>query len=290
MDSHRLALGTVQFGLPYGVANTRGQVPLAVAGEILARARAAGIDTLDTAVAYGESETVLGRLGVRAWNIISKLPPVPAGCDDVRGWATAIVRSSLQRLQTDRLRGLLLHAPEQLLRPGGRSIYDSLLLLKELGLVEKIGVSVYAPSELDVLADYELDVVQLPLNVLDRRFVNSGALARLAAVGIEVHVRSVFMQGLLLMNRTQRPGYFSRWNTLWLHWEEWLAREHLTALNACLTFALSQPGIARVLVGVDSLDQLEEILAATHALVDRAPPDLVADDPDLVDPSRWRVA
>ncbi len=284
----RLALGTVQFGLPYGVANRRGQVSLDEARAILKHAEAAGLDTLDTAVAYGNSEQRLGEIGVPQWKVVSKLSAIPEGCSDVAAWVGASVAASLQHLQVRRLSGLLLHRPEELLGAQGDLLYAALTRLKDDGLVQKIGVSIYDPEELNALCvKFRFDLVQAPFNLLDHRLIDSGWLARLSKQGTEVHVRSVFLQGLLLMRSADRPEKFNRWQSLWDRWQQWLATTKLTPLQACLRHALAQPEIDRVIVGVDSLNQLKEILSANEGVIPEVPAELRANDRDLINPSRW---
>lgn len=286
----RLALGTVQFGLPYGVANKSGQVSHIEAVAILEHAWAAGIGTLDTAIAYGQSEQRLGEIGVDNWRVVTKLPTLPAACTTVRDWVQESVRCSLNRLRINRLHGLLLHRSQQLLEPQGEELYAALLELKEQGWVEKIGVSIYDPEELDNLyPHFKLDIVQAPFNILDRRLKTSGWLTRLYRAGTEVHVRSVFLQGLLLMGAAQRPEKFDRWMPLWDDWNRWLEEQGVTPLQACLGFVLSQQEVGRVVVGIDNKRQLQEILEAAE-LQGPQPPDLLqSDDLDLINPSRWNL-
>jgi len=196
----KLGIGTVQFGLNYGVANRQGQVSQDEAKAILGHAWASGMDTLDTAIAYGDSEQRLGEIGIRDWRVVSKLPSIPDGCSDISQWVTDSVNESLQRLKVKCLYGLLLHQPKQLLGQAGGRLYSVLQQLKRDGRIEKIGISIYDPEELDaVCSHYHLDMVQAPFNIFDRRLIDSGWLARLAEQDTELHVRSVFLQGLLLM-------------------------------------------------------------------------------------------
>jgi aryl-alcohol dehydrogenase-like predicted oxidoreductase len=284
----KLALGTAQFGLPYGIANTEGQVTADAAVKILARAREAGMDTIDTAIAYGDSEQRLGEAGVEVWQIVSKLPAVPDGCTDVQAWATANVDESLARLKVPHLRGLLLHRPGQLLGANGRPLYQALSQLKDTGKVEKIGISIYEPSELDDLcAQYEFDLVQAPFNVFDIRLATSGWLHRLHAEGVEVHVRSAFLQGLLLAATGKSPVGFERWEPLWFSWRKWIADANLSPLCAALGHVLSYPEIDRVVLGVESLRQLDQILACARSGSQRAPDTLATADSDLLNPARW---
>ena len=285
----RLAIGTVQFGQAYGVANQIGQVGRDDAIAILERAWTSGIDTLDTAIVYGESEQRLGEICVESWRVISKLPVKPEKCNDVVEWVQESVLGSLDRLRIPKLYGLLLHSSQQLLGSHGKVIYKSLLNLKEQNKIEKIGISIYDPVELDVLwKDFNFDIVQAPFNIMDRRLDISGWLRRMHQTGTEVHVRSIFLQGLLLMDQTKRPPTFSRWQPLWDQWHHWLVDQSLSPVQGCLGFALSYPEINRIVVGVDSLQQLQEILVSVDSPFVIAPATLMCNDLDLINPSHWR--
>lgn len=284
----KLALGTVQFGLNYGVANTLGQVSSEVAAAILQHAHQSGIDTLDTAIAYGESESVLGKIGVEACKVVTKLPAVPDSCTDVAQWVHAQWQGSLKRLGCNSLYGLLLHSPSQLLDGIGAELYGVLQSLKAQGLVSKVGVSVYRPAELDALCDrYAIDLVQAPLNILDRSLVDSGWAHRLKKNGVEVHARSAFLQGLLLMPREKRHAKFERWKDIWSEWDQWLAETGLLPLEACLRFANTLECIDRVIVGVDNLQQLEDIIAAAEGVLPSLPQFKTLQDDRLLNPATW---
>lgn len=284
----KLALGTVQFGLDYGVANTSGQVSKENARYILQRAQQVGIDTVDTAVSYGDSELVLGDIGVKSWKIVTKLPSLPDGCSDVRQWVKAQAESSLNRLRIDRLHGLLLHRPSQLLKPNGSELYAALQALKYDGLVCKIGGSIYDPTELDALHDqYPFDLVQAPLNILDRSLVNSGWAQRLKITGVEVHARSAFLQGLLIMPKEKRPARFNRWHDFWLEWDHWLSKNGVTPLQACLRYINSLDCIDRLVIGVDNVLQLNEIIDAVEGELPCIPEFNIFQDSRLVKPSTW---
>ena len=285
----RLALGTVQFGLAYGIANQGGQTSRLEAGAILEHASACGIDMLDTAIAYGDSEQCLGEIGIQNWKVISKLPAMPADCTDVRGWVAESVQASMDRLGVEHLYGLLLHRPQQLLESQGEQLFRALEALKADGLVAKTGVSAYGVNELDALAPhYRFDLVQAPFNVLDQGLLSSGWMKRMAIEGTELHVRSLFLQGLLLMTPSARPQKFSRWADLWQEWDSWLRQSGLSPLQACTRYVLSFPEIAKAVTGVDNLVQLRQIVDAASGALPLMPPlTLRCDDPDLINPSRW---
>lgn len=286
----KLALGTAQFGLRYGVANRRGNIPGDEAEAILGYAAAAGINTLDTAVGYGDSERRLGEIGVDGWQVISKLPEVPADCTDVGVWMTDVVSASLRRLKLPRLYGLLLHRPNQLLEPRGDEIFRGLRDLRERGLISHFGISIHVPDQLDALwGRYQFEIVQAPLNLFDDRLRASGWLARLKGSGVKVHVRSIFLQGLLLMGSAERSRRFGRWDTLWRAYESWLEERELSPLQACVAHAVSMPAIDKVIVGVESRDQLEQIVSAAATAAAVAFPEnfVGANDADVLDPLVW---
>lgn len=284
----KLALGTVQFGLNYGVANTAGRVSTVMADAILRRAQLSGMDTLDTAIAYGDSESVLGSLSVQGWKVVSKLPAVPESCPNVAQWVRTQTQESLQRLGLQSMYGLLIHRPDQLLGGFGSDLYGALQTLKAEGLVSKVGISVYGPAELnDLWPKYQVDMVQAPLNIIDRNLVISGWASRLKDADVEVHTRSAFLQGLLLMPADKRPVRFNRWVNIWQEWDRWLLATGLTPVQACLRYANSLDEIDRVVVGVDSVVQLNEILEAANGVLDTLPAFKPLQDDRLINPASW---
>ena len=255
---------------------------------ILEHARLHGIDTLDTAISYGDSEQRLGEIGIQAWHVISKLPTVSEVSRDISQLVADIFSKSLERLKVKRLEGLLFHQPQQLLGEGGNRLYRAAQQLKRNGLVRKIGVSVYEPAELDFLCSrYQFDIVQVPFNIMDCRFMELGWWSRLREQGIELHVRSVFLQGLLLMPAHDRPEKFNRWAPLWLNFENWLKLSELTPLQACLRYVLSFPEIKKVIIGIDSLSQLKAILRAATGPIPQVPKELQLRNIDLLNPTCW---
>ena len=195
----KLALGTVQFGLDYGIANDTGQVQAAQMKTILEMADNAGIHLLDTAAAYGDGELRLGQCGVNQFKVISKLPAYISTQASPSEWVIKHVQASLTQLQCDHLYAYLLHRPADLLGEYGCELFDTLMHLKQQRLIEHIGVSIYSPDALDQLFDrYPLGVVQAPLNIFDRRFLYSGWLQKLHEHGVEIHIRSAFLQRIVI--------------------------------------------------------------------------------------------
>lgn len=286
----RLAIGTAQFGLPYGVSNIVGQVSIIEANRILKLASDNGIDTLDTASSYGSSEDVLGEVGVDKWRVISKIPPLPQDVSDVRNWVLGCVNRSLDRLRLKSLDAIMLHKPSDLLGEHQRAYLSAFEFIKTHELAGAIGYSVYSPSELSELCAVQWpDIVQVPFNIFDQRIKHSGWLDRLNQRGTRVHVRSVFLQGLLLMPAPARPPWFSRWGDLLACWDSVSLGSGLSPAALALNFALNEKGIERVVVGVESHEQLAQHLGTETIKIGSTLAELACDDVNLIEPYRWKL-
>lgn len=286
----KLILGTVQFGLNYGVANKTGCIGNEHARSILEFASANNIGMLDTAIAYGDSERTLGGLGVDGWRIISKLPSVPDMCDDVYSWVKNQVKCSIRNLRISQLDGILLHRPDQLLEKQGRQIYSALSKIREDGLAKRIGISIYSPDQLEKLFELmDFDIVQAPLSIFDRRMISSGWATRLRENGVEFHARSIFLQGLLLMPPINRPKYFNRWQSLFSKWDDWLSINNIHPLAACLSYAILNQEVNKVVIGVDGLKHLKEITEALNCKPIEIPSHIQSQDVELLNPAFWNL-
>ncbi len=290
----RLGLGTVQFGMDYGIANERGKTGLADVRAIIAMAEQNGISVLDTAAAYGDSEATLGAcLGeAQGWRVVTKTPPLrtyPGA--DARDLVRSGLSCSLDRLQRGSVYGLLVHHAADLLGPQGDAVYSEMKRLKDEGRVSRIGFSAYRGEDVDqLLARFDIDLVQIPLNVLDQRMVSGGQIERLRRRGVEIHVRSVFLQGLLLIDPGQLHGYFTPISRRLADWREVLRSEGLSAAQGALAFVASI-GPDVVLIGVDSPEQLagniRDFALASVGTVDYFR--FALDDEKFVNPSNWKL-
>ena len=291
----QLGLGTVQFGSDYGVSNPGGRTPPDEVARILAFAEHEGIGLLDTAALYGDSEAVLGAALRRGhpFRIVSKTIKFDAerisatNVSDLR----AGFEDSLHRLRQNRLYGLLVHSVADLLRPGGDLLWAALNELKRERLVEKIGVSVYTGRDIEsVLARFRPDLVQLPLNVLDQRLLAGGQLARLKAKDIEVHARSIFLQGLLLMEDAPVPSALARFRPRLERVWQACRRAAVSPLALSLAFVKSVAAVDAAIVGVAAAAQLAQIVTALRSTIGIA--DFTAfacDEEQLLNPSLWNA-
>ncbi len=289
-QGQKLALGTAQFGLKYGLTNRADKVPSDMVEQLLKIASAFNITMLDTAITYGDSEQVLGLHNLAKFEIVSKLPEVPLDCLNIEEWVLKQTTSSLKRLKADKLNALLLHRPAQLLGTNGEKIYKSILKLKEQGIVDQIGVSVYGPDELsELIKRFDFDVIQAPMNILDRRMKNTGMLKQLKKIGVAIHIRSAFLQGLLLIPREKTPVYFTPWAPLINTYHHWLTEQNISPLQACLSYLNQHSDIDKIIVGVDDVWQLKQIIAAIDTPITNIPDFLQSVDEGLINPSRWQL-
>ena len=285
----KLALGTVQFGIDYGI-NSGVKVETDEVSRIINYARNNGINLLDTAQLYGSSEKVLGDSNTEDFNVVSKTRGFDKEdiTESIANFVISDLNQSLKLLKRNSLYALLVHHGEDLLRPGGEIIFNKLQILKDKGLVSKIGVSAYIDNQLiNIIDRFDIDIIQLPMNILDRRLIDNGLLNKIYSKGIEIHTRSIFLQGLLLMDPKKRPKIFDRWSNLWKIWDEWLYDNKLSPLEATLRYMISLPEISRVLVGVDNKDQLQNIIKALEGNIPTIPKELSINDPDLLNPGNW---
>lgn len=292
----QICLGTAQFGLPYGITNSAGQVVEQEVRALLASAALAGVSWLDTAQAYGEAESVLGRNLPPSHNFkfISKLPAQRKSVftpQDYLEWDQAFELSCV-RLGVSHLDAFLLHSASDLRKPGGKYLHQWLLSLRERGLVRRLGVSVYGSEELQHFPADLLDLAQVPLSIYDQRFLTDGTITHLRDQGCAIHARSLYLQGLLLISASSWPA-----------WVDPASREHHAKLEAhaeergssllecALGFARAQIDLEAVVVGLCSRRELDQLIQAwfrpnpwkeeeewlTWAL----------ENPFILDPRRW---
>ena len=285
----KIALGTANFGQAYGIKNTRGRLRDSELFNIMNTANYFNINTFDTAQAYGDSEVRLKSFLQPNSQVITKIGVSnrePFGPGDVVG----AVYKSLEYLNRDTLTGVLFHRPEVFAGPYGYKFVSGLLKLKEMGIVKKIGVSIYGPEILeDVLKVFQPDIVQVPFNIFDQRIVQTGWVERLKSNGTEIHTRSTFLQGLLLMKDDQVPNKFrQKWKDLFNLWFQYQKRLELKADTLALSYCLQQPWIDQIVLGVDNNNQLKRLIEIESSRVNKIIDGFLVSDEMLINPSLWK--
>ena len=291
-----LGLGTVQFGLDYGVSNRAGKPSLQEISEIFSRADELAYKIIDTAPSYGNSENVIGQClpENHLFQIVTKTPHIGSSviteldCDRVK----SVFFKSLKSLIQQSLYGLLVHNVSDVLVEHGCSIMQILESFKKQGLVKKIGVSIYSCEQIEeVLKRYEIDLIQIPINLLDQRLVNSGILSVLKAKDIEIHARSIFLQGLLLMHENDLNPYFNSIKSSMLKYRKFLEHHELSPLAGALAFINNVREIDCGILGTCSVIELQEQYDALRRVknLDINFSSFSCSDEKILNPSLWQL-
>jgi len=197
---------------------------------------------------------------------------------------------SLKKLRQKKLYGLLVHAVDNLLLPGGERLWDLMRGLKDDGLVKKIGVSVYNAEQIDaILEKYKIDIIQLPIDVFDQRLLLNGSLAKLKKFDVEIHARSVFLQGVLLEKLNELPVYFKPFFKYFRRYYEFVYKNKWTPLQAAVGFVSGIDDIDVMIVGVNNASNLQAIVNAAKPLNSDLFKSFAYSDVLLLDPSRWKI-
>lgn len=294
----RIAIGTAQFGLDYGISNTRGQVPSDEVGLILDAAEEHGIDTLDTAGAYGNAESVLGECnGPDRFRVVTKIRPETGDTVEQE------LHGSRNRLGAERLDTVLLHdAATALEMPG---IWSTLVDSRARGIVRRIGISAYWPRQwydfeaMCLHLDLPLpEVIQLPMSVFDQRFVP--VLRDLKSRSVEIHVRSVYLQGAAFMDASSPPPGLAPLSAKLSALDEIEETLGVSRAAVCLAIVLRHPEVDRVVVGIDGLSRLDETVSAFREAASLVKSgrlgdgsifnNLRVDDESIILPFNWRIS
>lgn len=291
----RLVLGTAQLGMPYGIANKSGQPDYSSALSIVRAAWENGIREFDTAQVYGEGEQILGRifaeLGVA--NKVKVTTKLKLEQNTDKETLTRLVQKSLDRLGVPKLEGLLLHH-EDMLDLLNDNVKEILRMLVQKGLVRHMGVSLYSPKRAKQALESNLfHVMQLPASVLDRRFHRAGIFESGQDRGCGIYIRSVFLQGLLLMKTEDIPGKMASVKPYLAALDRFASRDGLDRRALVLLYVRDKYPEARVIFGAEAHEQVLQNIRCWRL---KAPESLFSDlegslpelDESILNPARWR--
>jgi aryl-alcohol dehydrogenase-like predicted oxidoreductase len=285
----KLGVSSAQFGLDQAVT-ARGRPRDVEARDILSIAARSGLGVLEIGRHSTDGEKTLGQ-------ITPKPNPFRVTVTTVRpdrgpDFAEAEVRAQIARLGLASVDAILIPSATDLLSPTGPALWDRLRALRDQGLCRKIGVPVYASDDpLGVARRFKPDLIQAPASLLDQRLLIDGTLAELAGMGIEVQLRSIFLNGLLFLPPDRAPHHLKEAAGRISRARRLIAEGRSDPLQAALGFALTRPEASTVLVGVVSAAEMSAVVAAAM----RPPPDLdwdemAIDDPNALDPRAWAAA
>ena len=283
-----LILGTAQFGQPYGIINNQSSIPVSEVQSILSlfAMHQGPKPLLDTASCYGSSESIIGQY-IADYQLTPQVISKSLAPPDA---IIASCQASRDRLNLHCLYGFLDHNAQALLGPSGDKAYYALRELKEKGVTQYIGASIYNSDEIDaLLTRYPLDIIQLPINVFDQRLLQSGHLHKLYDQNIQIHARSIFLQGILLTPIERIPpslhGLIPALNAL----EKTAYLHGVTRLAIILDFVFSMKMIEYIVIGVTSAKELQEILAYQHVQLCEDFSHLSFHNAELINPRQWTM-
>ncbi len=285
----KLGLGAAQFGLDGGVP-VRGRAPVTEVREILALAAKAGMSILDTGAASPHGEAVLGAVMPRPATFRTTLK-APRG-DRGPIFIEAEIRVGLARLGLSRADAVIVQSAGDLFAAWGPMMWSQLKALRDDGLFARVGISAYASDDPVGLARrFKPDLIQVPASLLDQRLLIDGSLATVRALGVDVHLRSIFLNGLLFLPPDRVPSQIQGAAARLSRARRMIAEGRSDPLQAALGFALSRPEANAVIIGAATVGELSAALAAAAS----PPPDLdwdnmALDEPEALDPPRWRAA
>ena len=248
-QNNKIAIGTVNFGLDYGTFNEVGKLKFKDVEKIIQFSFEKGINTLDTASAYGESEKVLGMIGVDKFNIVSKF----TACSEDQ--LMKEFDNSIDNLKVNSLYAYMSHNPNQIFE--NYKLWDRLLILKDEGRIKKIGLSINKISQISSLLDFKIkpDIVQVPYNLLDHRFIK--IIKELKKNGTEIHSRSTFLQGLVFIDPKKLPKRLKSFSSSLMELNKICSKFDLKMFDLALNFAIFNVSVDKVLIGVQSIEELE---------------------------------
>lgn len=293
LSIEKIVLGTVQFGLRYGINNRSGQPDKPAVFDILDKAGRGGITTLDTAEDYGTAQDIIGEYILERgqqserFRVISKISAEVTQREQLR----ANIERTLETLHIPGLEAYLFHRYENYkLFP---ELVSEMNILKEENKIRKIGVSIYTNEELEEVIDSEdIQIVQLPLNLLDNLSFKDGLLEKAKRAGKEIHARSIFLQGLLFMDAHRIPAYLSALKPAFKAIHHLASAAGVTVESLALNYVVNNPLVDKALIGVDTKDHLTKSL---NCLKDVISPEVFAsvdaikvDSAVLLNPTNWK--
>lgn len=283
---NKIGIGTANFGSNYGVHNRK--ISKLAAKKIIEILKKNKINLIDTSSEYFGSEEILGNLDISKFKIVTKIK-IPSNfvIHDMPK-IEKIFFSSLKKLKVKSVYALLIQNCEELLKKNGKYFYNFFLKLKKEGLIKKLGFSIYSTITLNRLdKKFKFNIIQVPLNILDQRFLKKDLLKKLKKKKIEIHSRSSFLQGLLLLNQNQIPKNFKN-DKFILKFNNFIKENNYDKLNYLLNFSKNIKEVDCVIVGIDSPTQLKKILSLSTDDESEFKKFRFNTDIKIIDPRLWK--
>ena len=285
---NKIILGTAQFSNDYGITNKE-KIKKKDINEIISEAERQEINMIDTAPDYSGVEKTLGANNILNFKIISKVSLANKNRLICSKKLENNILNSLKNLGINKFYAILIRNPLNILK--NKTMIKNILFLKEKGLVEKLGFTLYHPDELDKLYNlFRPDIVQIPHSIIDNRFDKRGWINKMHEDNVEIHVRSVFLQGVLLEEFNNLPKFFSQYKDYFFKFDSWLKKNNISKLEACMNHSIKDNRISKIVVGINSKKNLKEVTGVKYLKKIKFPAWLSSDDKGLIMPSKWKVS
>jgi len=290
---NKLSIGTAQFGQQYGLNSESNNIQASEAKNIINLCKKNDIKNIDTAFAYGDSESILGECDIADLKISTKF-----SLNDFNDYSIStqslvkLIESSLKRMKIEKIENLFLHNSNDLFSQHQQVILDGIKELINLNMIKNFGLSVYTPDEFFRAIDLiDIKIIQAPVNFFDNRFLSKDILKKLNENNVSLQARSIFLQGLLLHSEDQLPTYFNKFSKELNTWYEFISSHELTSLEACLLFALSRKEISSIVFGVDNIAHLTDVIKCVNKINNNEIkfPEIKSISHELYDPRKWQL-
>lgn len=282
MNTNKIILGVTQFGLPYGIMKKTNYRRKKKLKEILNFSKKKRINGLYTSKYYGDTNKLLGFEKLNQFEIFSKFKS-----EDLLNKKFILEINKVKDILKKDSFVLMLDGFEKLSEKKALKVYYILLNLKKKKYITKFGYSIYFFKNLKkICKNFKPDILQCPYNVLDRRLEKDKLLQYLKYNNIEIHVRTIFLQGLLILHYSLLPKKFLRWKKIFKKFNDWMSYYHVSNFKGCINFIENNKYIDKILIGVDNLDQLKEIVSFKPNKNIKYPKFFLKDE-KLINPSKW---
>ena len=284
----KIILGTANFQNVYGIRKKI--IKKKEIKSILKNAKKYNIKYLDTASNYGQSESILGKSKINNFEIISKLPEINRNEKKIKLSLYKKLRETLQKTNKNYLYGYLVHEPKDLLTKNGKIIIRTLNEFKKKKLIKKIGISVYDVDDLKkIIKFFKPDIVQLPINILNQSFLRKNYLQKLKNIGIEIHARSIFLQGLLIGDNYKKFKFKKELKKKIDKIDFFCKKKSISRIQFLVNFIDQIYEVDKIVIGVDNTDQLKKIIYTLNILIPiKSFTTLAEKDKRIIDPRLWQ--
>ncbi len=289
--NRKIILGTASLSSKYGRCNKKKFITKNEIKKIFNTAKKKNIYFIDTALNYGNNDEILSNYINTRYSVITKLPKINNNIKNIEKYYTELIIASLKKTKIKKFYSVLLHSPDQLLsKKNGRRIYNALLAIKKLNLTKKIGISVYSlKNTLKILKKFHLDIIQIPLNILNQDFCDNYFIKIIKKKKIEIHARSIFLQGVLLNKKFYKKKLFKKYSEIFEKIEKIKKDNNINSLELTINFSLKHKWVKKIIVGFNTAHHLKEILN-TKIINNINYSDLpIKNNQNLYDPRKWNI-